>query len=246
MRSTLVALTLLAAGCFSEAPSSSGCIDGEAACDCRPDATCDEGLECIASIDKCTPIGCTPGDESCTCVDGNCLSGLVCSGGVCVPPSTATTGDDASVSSTTSTDTVAETTMGPGTTPSTTIDSLTSNSTVPPLDTGETDPTGMSGSVSTDPTLETLSEASISDTSMDVCPECIELSSGQGCAAEYETCFLDDAANGCSQLMECIFEGGTTDACCSGASADAPMLWAALVGCAEMNTCLGGCGLYCP
>jgi hypothetical protein len=262
MRSTWLALALVAAGCFSESPSAGGCVDGEAACDCRPDATCDAGLECIASIDKCTPVGCTPGSESCTCVDGDCLTGLVCDGGVCIPPSAATTGGDVSMSGTTSPDTVADTTLGSSTTPVTMTDPATtdptdaSDPTIPPDDTSASDVTeSMSGTVSTDPTDAsdpTLSDASdsvsFSDTVMEVCPACIDSAAFGVCQEAYDDCQTDAAPGGCNELRACIvgFQD-TVDACCAVTQTeDAHALWAALVDCAQTDTCTMDCQPYCP
>jgi hypothetical protein len=83
MRRTSAMLLLAIAACFSEPAPDDSCRPGAAGCDCRA-RTCDDGLECIASIDKCVPIDCDAGTNNCTCADGDvCFPPLVCMGGIC-------------------------------------------------------------------------------------------------------------------------------------------------------------------
>lgn len=230
----------LAAGCFSERPTSGACIDGEAACDCRPDATCEPGLECIAAIDKCTPVGCAPGSESCTCVDGGCLTGFACTDGVCVPPTDATS-TSASGASTVVTETVGETTAGSNTTPVT--DSSTSDPTDPPPDTSATEPMS---TVSTDPTQADAS-VSLSDTARIECPDCVDMSGQDECAAAAEACTQDPSPEGCRALLDCaVYVGNPIEQCCPAAmGAEALVLWENLVACAQATDCAGTCALDC-
>lgn len=91
---TLALLWLpIAFGCFQDpAPNSSGanetggdqaCPAGTAGCDCYGNGTCNEGLECTA--DLCKLPECVAGSLNCDCYDGLCLTGLLCTGGVCKP-----------------------------------------------------------------------------------------------------------------------------------------------------------------
>jgi hypothetical protein len=242
MRSTWLALTLVAVGCFSEPSSSGGCVDGEAACDCRTDDTCDEGLDCVATIDKCVPTGCTPGSESCTCVDGDCLSGLVCDGGVCIPPSAATTGGDASMS-----DSMA--TVGTVTMSVTITASDPSDSTSTPDDTSATEPTGMSASMSTDPSDTSVGgteeSTGASETSSEMCPGCIDSAASSTCGNEASVCQDHGENMGCKALQGCISGLVPVDDCCAAASPIARAYWNALVTCAQMDTCTDACEPFC-
>jgi hypothetical protein len=251
MRWAWLATALLVAGCFEETPSASGCVDGEAACDCKTDGTCNADLECIASIEKCVPIGCTPGSESCTCVDDTCLGELVCSEGVCMTPDAATTGGGASMSGSIS-DSVADT--GPSTTagatdpsdPSVTDPSVTdpSDPTIPP-DTDTIDPTDLTTSMTTDVTASdptVMTDASASDSFGGLCPDCIATAGMNMCSAEYDACVQNV---GCQEVYQCILNLGGVIDCCPLGNDGAANLWNDLVDCAQLHECAGNCHQNC-
>lgn len=248
MRASRLWVALLAASCFSESPSSSACVDGDAACDCKSDGTCNDGNECIVSIDKCVPSGCTPGGESCTCVDGDCLGDLVCGEGVCMAPDAASTGGTGATTGSVS-DSVAETITEATTMPAT---SASSDPTIPP-DTMSSDVTdAMTASASSDPTdpsdptvvSETSQSESDSDSASSECPACIEGAVDDDCSEPFGTCY--NANNGCNDVYDCVTTGGDVTTCCAHARGPAARAdWNALIECVQMHDCAGNCHPTC-
>ena len=63
----------------------SACVDGEAACACRDDDSCDPGLTCDTDIQRCVIADCPPGEPGCTCrADYSCNPNLRCDDGLCL------------------------------------------------------------------------------------------------------------------------------------------------------------------
>ncbi|MBN1946791.1 MAG: hypothetical protein JW797_14045 [Bradymonadales bacterium] len=62
----------------------SACLRGDVGCICELDGGCiDRGVECVDGL--CLPVGCSPGEENCSCLAGGCDLGLFCRDGlVCV------------------------------------------------------------------------------------------------------------------------------------------------------------------
>ncbi len=250
-------LLLVFAGCFSETEDLPGetCKDGEPGCDCTAEGTCLEGNECVASIDKCVPIDCTPGSRTCTCAEQmQCLGDLQCTGGVCLDPPPATTGDP-TVASTTR-DATDDTLTGPMTSSQ---DTETSPATVGPVDTGDT--SGMSSiSSTTDSPTSTDDMGSLSDPSVTAssdsgvgpvdCEDCLFASANGACNTSAQTCFGDSAAGGCSDLFYCIVDETDTVSACCDANGETPMshlFWGIFLDCAQMQECMMMCDAYdCP
>jgi hypothetical protein len=212
---TLVVVT----GCFTEPDASpDACVDGRAGCDCDA-GTCEAELECVASIDKCVPNDCTPGERTCTCTDtGECLGALACREGVCADPQTGTTGNMS---------TSAPTTDDSGSA------STSSTDTTSPLSTSDS-----SGSESTAGMMMTTA----SDTVMPDCNMCLlEAINGEctDCASN----------SGCVAIHDCIFiEGNGFGSCCSDQN-EFPKnqaAWNEYVVCAmATETCMGQCDWSC-
>lgn len=82
-------------GTESSGGSSGGteCAVGSVACSCYGNVTCDAGLVCDPTLRLCVAEGCHAGTLDCSCVDGVCLVGLVCSEGRCGPPEASSTSE---------------------------------------------------------------------------------------------------------------------------------------------------------
>ena len=84
MRRVLPALLLAIVGCFTDAPTQEGCVEGAAGCPCGPGDACNAGLEC-RDPGVCVDAGCEAGGPGCVCAQGMCSGGLTCdANGVCV------------------------------------------------------------------------------------------------------------------------------------------------------------------
>lgn len=233
---------IFVAGCFTEAPTVGSCRKGEAACDCNPDGTCDAGHECVASIDKCIPTGCTSGTQSCTCVDDECLGTLVCSGGVCVPPDGVSTGADASISDSVADATISSTTLGTMSDPV-----MTEPTDTTPVDSSTTDMPGTASSDPSDPSDPSVDATTVSDTGpLEPCPACILLAD-DACERAITSCETDAATGGCNALMQCITGGNPVGECCLQASTkNAVFLWNQLLACEGLDqVCEPGCAPVC-
>jgi hypothetical protein len=243
MRPWLVLLCV--AGCFSEPNTSGGgkeCVDKAPGCDCGEGDTCDAGLECVVSIDKCVPLDCTPGTRTCLCTDaGGCDGELVCDGGVCLEPRTGSTGNETNAG--TSTADPSSITAGSSTNPtdamSTTGPEVTSSSSTGsnPLDTSSTEPT--------DPTMP--SESSSSEGGPVDCVSCLQDSSIGACMMEYAVCVSDSETGGCDSLQACVFANTALASCCDDnqGTVMTHLYWNAFVFCAQANECMNMCSETC-
>jgi hypothetical protein len=233
MRERLLPLVLVAIGCFSEPVTNAGeCVGGRPGCDCRAGQQCDEGSECVSSIDKCVPVECTPGAATCTCIDvgaGMCSGALECRGGVCLEPGTGSDGG------------VASSTGDPGTS-STTNGSSTSLSTtdVPPV----TETLGSSTSIDVTGVLESSSSGSAP---ID-CLDCLQNAAVDSCADEFDTCTANERVGGCSTLAQCVLEetGTITECCEQNDGSSSHLHWNAFALCADANACQAMCLWACP
>ena len=215
-------------GCFTEPEASpDACVRGQAGCDCDA-GTCDAGLECVASIDKCVPDDCSPGERTCTCARGEvCLAGLECRGGVCLEPQAGTTGNMTTSVPTTSADASGNTIMS-GPTSDMTSDPLTGSS-----DSGHTSD-GTTSVMTTDTGFETEAVD---------CDMCLLTAQSSACMTEFADCMLDD---GCDSMRYCIFVDGVDySSCCPVSDVEGRELWNDYVECAMMRGCVGQCPWLC-
>ena len=220
-----LASTLIAAACFVEPPTVTGCPRGEPGCDCDA-GSCEAGSECVASIDKCVPDDCTPGTHTCFCTEnGACDGVLLCREGVCVNEEMATgTGESAASSVTGST--------GPG-------DSSMSATSTPTTEVSESDPMTSSATSTSDDagSGETGSGSATSTSSTGggpmTCEECIlQQWSGKTCVIEQGACVGNSA---CMDIYDCFDVGGPS---CCGKDSTAWMGWEDYIMCA-----LAACGM---
>lgn len=203
--------TLLVAGCFQEAGSTSGCEQGTPGCPCSAGA-CDPGLVCEPTVALCIPENCDPGTALCTCFEGECFGALQCApDGLCRD-----TGGSTTVVTDAST-TAISTTEASGTTSTGTSLSLTN-----------------AELTSDDATLsvgETLMPEVTGEPDGSACRGCIDAANGdERCELAYAVC-ADNMQ--CVALVECVGDclendaPACTTACCTtfpeGTSAYAPV-----------------------
>jgi hypothetical protein len=215
----LFALAFLCAGCFRDETAAEPCPVGEPGCRCD-DGGCNVGSQCLASIGRCVPEGCTPGTHTCTCTPENtCDGALVCEAGVCLEDEMTSATADSQASN-------ASVTQAPSTESQTTMTTGMSDAT---LSTTDPPTTGSTGMPDTSSSSATTSEP-------DVCVTCLETAwSSVTCQDETNACLND---NGCNAIYGCFQEEG--DACC-GEDAMVHMLWAGFIECAT-NVCnAAGC-----
>lgn len=240
MRFVALALTVLA-GCFSESSDTPGdpCVAGAAGCDCTPAGSCNDGLECVASIDKCVEDNCTPGDRNCTCSDaGLCFATLECRGGVCLDAIPDTTGGVTVADSgeTNAPETGTPTTSSPTTTvdPSTTVDSsatMTMGSSTSVTE-GEDVSSGSSGAMTSSSETIELS-----------CYACLNAAAEDACAMQHGLCV---GTGGCAATSNCVLVQEDLLATCCAKVEVASEVWNDFVTCAQTQDCMGQCDWSCP
>jgi hypothetical protein len=233
---------LLVGACFSEpgvettgAESTGGCSEGQQGCPCYANGTCDGILACDIDSFLCVPDGCTPGELDCVCVDGSCLSPLVCLGSICVQEdgstdgesSAGTGGESVSVSTTTSVDTTAGSES---------------------VETGDA-----SSSVTSETTSVETGDSGGPDCNAAGCGACLEcvLQPGGACDAVHDTCSGDQVCDATHQcLADCVEVGFcNSSSCCEGVSPDVQDKADEVIACQE-TACSVACAGYmfwaCP
>jgi hypothetical protein len=234
-------LLAISAGCFSEpAESETGspsCDPGSFGCECLG-GVCEPDLECTPT-NVCIPEDCTPGTAVCECdAQGQCNSGLECTGNVCFPSGGTSVGTDTEGSSMSATSTL-----------STTTDGTTTTSTTEPDNTGTTesvdsstteDPTGQETSSSTTDGPLSCGQQNIS------CSECFTCANTNDCIAEFDEC---GSIDGCLIAANCIEEcanGVCFMDCCAGESLAFRDAAEALHSCRADTCIVAPCDGYAP
>lgn len=229
---------VMVSGCFSEAgaldeggdtTSSQTCSAGAIGCACYGNSTCDVGLACVAALDVCVPMDCTPGSLQCVCDDGGCEGALVCTDGVCAQamPGTASSdpSGDPSGDPSSSTHVADEST-----------DSGTSS------DPTGSDPADSSSSGSAEGS--TLDDTGVVDCGALACAECVVCVAGPDAACT-EAAVQCGEEVGCEAAAACLASCGVNglclDDCCAQATPMAASAAMALNACRH-DECAAACG----
>lgn len=230
-------LLAISAGCFSEpAESETGspsCDPGSFGCECLG-GVCEPDLECTPT-NVCIPEDCTPGTAVCECdAQGQCNSGLECTGNVCFPSGGTSVGTDTEGSSMSATSTL-----------STTTDGTTTTSTTEPDDTGTTE--SVDSSTTEDATSTTLDPSTTGDPvvcndapspNKAACEDCFACTHDVDCDTQFTAC---EAAPGCQTIASCMEVcaiSGLCPECCDGHSQAAVDAAMALQTCRQ-DACIG-------
>jgi hypothetical protein len=236
----VVLIGLLVGACFSEpgvettgVESTGGCSAGQQGCPCYANGTCDGILACDVDTFVCVPDGCTPGELDCVCVNGSCLSPLVCLGSICVQDGGTSAGDASDSGSQSATLSTSAVDTGGGSDSDATSDA-TSGATSETTTVG----TGDTGTPECD------------DATCENCLTCV-LQPGAPCHAVHDTCVGDPV---CAEVHECLeycVENQFCDAtgCCEGLGPETADKADEVISC-QQSACAVACNDYtfwnCP
>jgi hypothetical protein len=203
------ALSIGVVACFSE-PSGVGmqeCRGGELGCPCE-DGTCNAGLACAPSIDRCVGESCSPGSPGCTCLSDECIGGAVCDDGFCRADESTSGADPTDASATASNATSGGSTSAES--------GSTSNEGSSGLATS--DPSAAEGPVETATTQADGTDTSSTSTSGGTCGELASCDECLACAAPQ--CEAECGHPSCNPFTKCFSasEGGyveRVELCCT-------------------------------